>query len=119
MQDNQHNEAQNEAQNEALVRAKFWPKLKPLLKKLPFVQDLLAAYYCAFDEATPFKVKVILFSALAYFILPLDLIPDFIPVIGFSDDAAALAAAIAAVKGAITPDHNEAARRILEEENHA
>jgi uncharacterized membrane protein YkvA (DUF1232 family) len=103
--------------DEAVVRSSFWPKLKPLLKKLPFVQDLLAAYYCAFDEKTPFKVKAILFSALAYFILPIDLIPDFIPVVGFSDDAAALASAIAAVKSSITQDHIEAARRILEEDD--
>lgn len=106
-----------EVKNEQIVKTQFWPKLKPLLKKLPFVQDLLAAYYCAFDEATPWRVKAILFSALAYFVLPLDLIPDFIPVLGFSDDAAALAAAITAVKGAITQDHVTAATLFLENEN--
>lgn len=98
-----------------IVQSGFWDKVKPLIGKLPLAHDLLAAYYCAFDKETPFKVKVILMSALAYFVLPIDAIPDFIPVLGFTDDAAALAAAIATVKGAITQDHQTAAKKEFEE----
>jgi uncharacterized membrane protein YkvA (DUF1232 family) len=74
---------------------------------------LLAAHYCAFDRQTPLQVKAVLIGAIAYFILPTDLIPDYIPVIGYTDDAAVLAAAIKLVASNITPDHREAARRTL------
>ena len=54
-----------------------------------------------------------LLGAIAYFLLPTDLIPDYVPVIGFIDDAAVLAGAIKIVSSHITPDHREAARRTL------
>ena len=58
---------------------------------IPFAEDLLAAYYCAFDRNTPLPVKTSLIGALAYFVLPIDAIPDVLPVLGFTDDAAMLA----------------------------
>src|SRR6266581_4779300 len=79
------------------VRRRFWIKLKRVVAKLPFAEDLLAAYYCAFDKQTPRHVRAMLLGALAYFILPFDFIPDMLPVIGFTDDAAFLAATIALV----------------------
>jgi len=54
-----------------------------------------------------------LLAALAYFVLPFDFVPDFLPMIGFADDAAVLATAIRMVATHITPDHREAARRAL------
>jgi len=51
-----------------------------------------------------------LLATLAYFILPFDFIPDMLPVIGFADDAALLAATIALVSSHITPAHRAAAR---------
>ena len=54
-----------------------------------------------------------LIGALAYFVLPTDVIPDVLPVIGYTDDAAVLAAAIKLVASHITPEHREAARRML------
>ena len=80
---------------------------------LPFAEDLLAAYYCAFDRQTPLHVKAVLLGAIAYFVLPTDLIPDYIPVIGFIDDAAVLAGATKLVASHIKPEHREAARRTL------
>lgn len=53
---------------------------------------------------------MIVASALGYFILPLDLIPDWILGGGFTDDAAAIAAAIAAVSAHIKPAHKERAK---------
>ena len=99
------------------LRDRFWRKLQrigvslPLL--VPFAEDLLAAYYCAFDRATPRHVKISLLAALAYFVLPLDSIPDVLPLLGFSDDAAVLAAAIKLVSNHITDDHRAAARSWL------
>jgi uncharacterized membrane protein YkvA (DUF1232 family) len=101
------------ARDEARVRRGFWPKLKRHAARLPFAEDLVAAYYCAFDRRTPRRVQVILLGALAYFVLPFDFIPDMLPVIGFTDDAAVLATAIRVVAAHIAPEHRDAARRLL------
>jgi uncharacterized membrane protein YkvA (DUF1232 family) len=101
------------AANEEEVRRNFWRKLRQLVSQVPFAEDLLAAHYCAFDRETPGHVKAALIGALAYFVLPMDAVPDVLPVIGFGDDAAVLAAAIKLVTSHITPDHREAARRTL------
>ena len=101
------------AADEAELRRRFWEKLKSLAARLPFAEDLIAAHYCAFDRQTPLHVKAALVGAIAYFVLPCDFIPDVLPVIGYSDDAAALAAALKLVSSHITPDHREAARRTL------
>ena len=101
------------AADEQKVRRGFWRKLRRLAAQLPFAEDLIAAHYCAFDRQTPFKVKTVLIGALAYFLLPTDVIPDILPVIGYTDDAAVLAAAIKLVASHITPEHREAAQRML------
>ncbi len=101
------------AANEEEVRRNFWRKLRQLVAQLPFAEDLVTAHYCAFDRETPGHVKAALIGALAYFVLPTDAIPDVLPVIGYGDDAAVLAAAIQFVTSHITPDHREAARRTL------
>jgi uncharacterized membrane protein YkvA (DUF1232 family) len=101
------------AEDRDSVRKRFWVKLKRVAAKLPFAEDLLAAYYCAFDKQTPRRVQVALLGAIAYFILPFDFIPDMMPVLGFTDDAAVLATAIRLVATNITEDHREAARAAL------
>ena len=80
---------------------------------MPFAEDLLAAYYCAFDKQTPRHVQVALLGAIAYFILPFDFIPDMMPVLGFTDDAAVLATAIRLVATHIRAEHRDAARAAL------
>ena len=99
--------------NERLVRKGFWPKVTRVAGRLPFAEDLLAAYYCAFDRQTPMQVRMILLGALAYFVLPFDGIPDVLPILGFSDDAAILAAAIKVTMDSIRPEHRDAAKRKL------
>lgn len=84
-----------------------------MARSIPFAEDALAAWCCARDPATPARVRFILISAVAYFVLPIDAIPDIVPLLGFSDDAAVIAAAIASVAGEITPAHRERARDIL------
>ena len=98
----------------ARVRRAFWPKLRKVGTSLPFVEDLLAAYYCAFDRDTPHYVRAALLGALGYFILPFDAIPDMLPLLGFADDAAVLAGVIRLVTAHITPAHRAAARRAIE-----
>ncbi len=99
--------------DEACVRRGFWPKIKRVVAKLPFAEDLLAAYYCAFDCNTPRHVQAALIGALAYFVLPFDFVPDMMPVLGFTDDAAVLATAIRMVSVHIRLEHRDAARRML------
>jgi uncharacterized membrane protein YkvA (DUF1232 family) len=101
------------AEDRETLRQRFWIKLKKVAAKLPFTEDLLAAYYCAFDKETPRHVQAALLGALAYFVLPFDFIPDMMPVLGFTDDAAVLATAIRLVATHITEDHRQAARAVL------
>jgi uncharacterized membrane protein YkvA (DUF1232 family) len=101
------------AEDRATLRKRFWLKLKRVAAKLPFVEDLLAAYYCAFDQETPRHVQAALLGAIAYFILPFDVIPDMLPVLGYTDDAAVLATAIRLVASHMTDDHRAAARAAL------
>jgi uncharacterized membrane protein YkvA (DUF1232 family) len=101
------------AEDRDSVRKRFWIKLKQVAARLPFTEDLLAAYYCAFDKQTPRHVQAALLGAIAYFILPFDFIPDMMPVLGFTDDAAVLATAIRLVATHITEDHRQAARAAL------
>jgi uncharacterized membrane protein YkvA (DUF1232 family) len=95
------------------VRSRFWSTFRKAARQIPFAEDLVAAYYCALDPATPTSVRATLLGALAYFVLPFDIIPDFIAGFGFTDDATVLLAAIGMVRGHITPVHREAARRAL------
>jgi len=97
----------------AYVRRGFWAKLRRYAAALPFAEDLLAAYYCAFDRTTPRHVQAALIGALAYFILPFDVIPDMLPVLGYTDDAAVLATAIKLVSSHIRPEHREAAKQSI------
>ena len=106
-------DAERLARDEETVRRGFWRKLRRFASRLPFAEDLLAAYYCAFDRDTPLQVKAALFGALAYFILPFDVIPDMMPLLGFADDAAVLATALRLVANHLQPEHREAAQRAL------
>lgn len=90
-------------------------RLRRLARRLPFSEDILAAYHCVRDPATSARVKLILLAALAYFVMPVDAVPDIIPLLGFTDDAAVLAAALTAVRDAIRPEHREKARATLDE----
>ncbi len=90
------------AEDRESVRRRFWRKLKRVAAQLPFAEDLLAAYYCAFDRQTPRHVQASLLGAIAYFILPFDFVPDVMPILGFTDDAAVLATAIRMVASHIT-----------------
>jgi uncharacterized membrane protein YkvA (DUF1232 family) len=95
------------------VRSRFFATLRKAARAVPFSEDLVAAYYCALDPATPHRVRGILLAALAYFVLPFDAVPDILAGIGFADDVTILVAAISAVGAHIAPRHREAAREAL------
>ncbi|TCD13874.1 YkvA family protein [Oricola cellulosilytica] len=102
-----------QAGRERRVRARFWSTVKKAARAIPFMDEVVAAYFCALDPRTPSSVRGTLLAALAYFVLPLDFVPDFLLGIGFGDDLAVLMAAIAAVRGNITDAHRAAARDAL------
>ena len=97
----------------ATVLARFWTKLRDALPRIPFVEDAVAAFHAATDPATPFRAKAILMGALAYFIAPVDVLPDFIALLGFTDDATVLLLAIRTVRAHLTEAHYERARAWL------
>lgn len=99
--------------NEMRVKAGFWPKLARTAARLPFADRLLSLYYAARDPETPTTAKGIMLGALAYFVLPVDAIPDILAGVGFTDDAAVIAAVIATLGSNIRPRHTEAARAML------
>ncbi len=96
------------------IKIGFWPKLRRVMGRIPFTDDLVAAYYCAIDPTTPARVRGVLFAALAYFVMPADLIPDIITGLGFTDDATVLATTIGIVSSYVKPAHRAAARRALD-----
>lgn len=107
--------AREQARRETDVREKFWRTARRAARQVPFMEDVVAAYFAALDRATPLKVRGTLLAALAYFVMPADLIPDFIVGFGFTDDVAVLSAAIAAIRGHIRPAHRDLARQALED----
>ena len=101
------------ARDETRVERGFWRKVRRYAARLPFLDELLAAYYGAVDPKTPLPVKAVLMGALAYFVLPVDMLPDFIAWFGFTDDAAVLYAAIKSVAPHIRDEHRSRARAWL------
>ena len=97
------------------VRKNFWLKTRRFANKIPMMDEVVAAYFCAMDPATPTKVRGTLLAALAYFIMPVDMIPDFLAFVGFSDDIAVLSIAISTVSAHITNAHRNAAKSALSE----
>lgn len=95
--------------------AAFWKKMKRFAGKAgaKAVYYALVLFYTLADPATPAKYKAVIAGALGYFILPIDLLPDFLPFAGLADDWAALIAAVSYVASAITSDHKEKARKKL------
>jgi uncharacterized membrane protein YkvA (DUF1232 family) len=97
--------------NEQRVAAGFWPKMRRVAAKVPFASQALAVWYCAKDDETPLRAKGMMLAALAYFVMPIDAIPDVIAGLGFTDDAAVFAALLAIVGKNLKPKHREAAKR--------
>ncbi len=99
--------------NEKRVRFSFWKKMLKVGGRIPFAEEAASAYFCAIDRRTPTRVRATLLAALAYFVLPADVVPDFIAAVGFTDDATVLLTALGIVQTHIKPRHAEQARRAL------
>lgn len=101
------------AANQRRVREGFWRKFKRVATRLPFANDLAAAWFCAIDPVTPLRVRATLFGALAYFVMPFDVVPDVLAMVGFTDDASVLFAALTVVAAHIKPEHRSQAADAL------
>ena len=95
--------------NEARVRDGFWPKLRRTAARIPFAGQALASWYAARDPETPTAAKGMFLAGLAYFVLPIDAIPDIFAGIGFTDDAAVFAALITLLGSNIKARHHDQA----------
>jgi uncharacterized membrane protein YkvA (DUF1232 family) len=100
--------------NAEVVGRGFWPKLRKLARHIPFAQDAAALWFAARDSQTPAGTKALLMAALAYFVIPTDVLPDWFAGLGFTDDAAVIAAALGLAGRAIRPAHREAAKALLD-----
>jgi uncharacterized membrane protein YkvA (DUF1232 family) len=99
--------------NEERVERGFLPKIRKAAAKIPFAADALSVWWCARDPTTPAAAKGMMMAALAYFVLPTDVIPDVLPALGLTDDAAVIAAVIAIVGKNLKPRHKDAAKAFL------
>ncbi|MAB22828.1 YkvA family protein [Pseudomonas sp. 5Ae-yellow] len=84
----------------------FWQKLAMYAKSAgrEVVEKALCLYYAARRPETPGWAKAVIISVLAYFIAPLDALPDFTPFVGFTDDLGVFAGALAMVAMYIDDD---------------
>lgn len=94
---------------------RFMAKLPQLAKWAgrKLLQPALELYFAATDKDTPTWAKQTIYGALGYLLLPIDVLPDFLPMIGFSDDLSVLLAAIAAVATHIKPEHKDKATNMV------
>jgi uncharacterized membrane protein YkvA (DUF1232 family) len=85
---------------------RLWEKLRRFGKRAGriVVERALRLFYAAQDPSTPAWAKRAIYAALAYFIVPFDLIPDFVPGIGFTDDAATLLFTLFVVSAYVSRD---------------
>lgn len=91
----------------------FWAKIAQVGKKVPFTRDALAMYFCMMDPTTPLWAKATIVGALGYFIFPFDAIPDILIPLGFTDDAAIIAAVLTLIRLLIKEEHWAKADRVL------
>ena len=90
----------------------LWDKIRDNVSSIgiKLIYKALQLYYVAQSPDCPVKVKAGIYGALGYLISPIDLIPDIVPVAGYTDDAAAIALALALAQMYVTEEINENAR---------
>lgn len=108
---------EQQRRNESRVEEGFWPKIRRHARRIPFLEEAVAAWFCARDPNTPSHVKAMVLAALAYFVVPVDALPDFLPALGFMDDASMFWAVWQMLSGHITEEHRRKAAEALDAEH--
>ncbi len=103
-------------EHEARVGDGFWRKVRRHARRVPFAEEAVAAWYCTRDPNTPGHVKAAALAALAYFVIPTDALPDFLPTLGFTDDAAMFWAVWQMITKYVTVEHRDKAAQALDAE---
>lgn len=108
---------EEEKDDQGYSEENFWEKLKnyAIDAGRDVVETALKLYYAAQSPEMPMPMKTAIYAALTYFILPIDLISDFLPGVGYVDDLSLLTAALATVTSYITPEIGEKVRRKVAE----
>jgi len=85
--------------DEGFIKENLFQFIERIGKKLAkgVIDSIKFLYDAMVDPRTPIEAKLIAIAALIYLISPIDILPDFLPVIGFADDAAAITAAVASI----------------------
>ena len=102
------------AADERTVQRGFWRKIARFAGRVPFADEAVAAYFCALDPATPGRVKGTILAALAYFVMPADMVPDIVAGLGFTDDATVFLAAWQVIGPHVKPRHRDRAAAMLD-----
>ncbi|WGE54086.1 DUF4230 domain-containing protein [Actinobacillus equuli subsp. equuli] len=95
----------------------FWDKIKDNLISIgkDLIEKALVLFYSGTDSNTPTMDKMLIFSVLGYLILPIDLVPDVTPAVGYSDDLAGILAVLAKVSDSVTKEHTQQAQEKLQQ----
>lgn len=105
--------ASTQARHARIVREGFWRKMLKMAGRVPFSEDVTAAYFCVVDPTTPSRVRGVLLVALAWFVVPASVMPEFLAVAGLTDDAAVVALVAGVVRRHIKERHYRRAREAL------
>jgi len=101
------------ARHARVVERGFWPRLAKLAGRIPFAEDLAAAYFCVVDPATPGRVRGVVVAALAWFVLPASVMPEFLVAVGFTDEIAVGAIVVRMIRKHLKDRHYARARAAL------
>lgn len=95
--------------------ASFWEKLKQVGKTagMKVVYPALLLHYLMKSVEVSLKTKLLICAGLGYFILPVDFIPDFAPLLGFTDDLGVLLLLLRQLASHLTLEIRQNARRHL------
>lgn len=106
MNNKQPNNEQLQRSSKYYSEEGFWDKVAKVAKTagLKAIYMALRLFNTAMASSTPAAARALIFGSLGYFILPIDLVPDLIPGVGYTDDIAALGTAIGLVAQYITPE---------------
>ena len=99
--------------NEELVLNKFEYKVKNNLAKISFLREVVSLFFFIKDKNVSLTSKIIVFGGLAYFINPIDAIPDIIPITGYTDDAGVIFAVVKQLGANLRDEHRNKAEEWL------